>query len=88
MPYRVALVGMSVSGQGPWIRSTGMEVGVRITHLLPGEKVKMHTRPANGTREFATPGEFPWPLLDRVPYMFEKHTEGEGAPTIVEVKFR
>lgn len=88
MPYRVALVGMTSAGQGPWIRSTGLEMGVRITHLLPGEVVKIHTRPANGTREFATPGEFPWPLFDRLPYMFEKICDSEGAPTIVEVKFK
>lgn len=88
MTRKIVLAGMRSSGLGPWIRVTGREVGVRITHLLPGETIVLHTNPDDNPRVFEGDGPHPFSIEKHTRYMFEKVTDRDISPTIVEVEFK
>ena len=80
------MLGCKTSVDGPWSRSNGKELGLRIIHLLKGERIRIETE--QSVFMFKEPGSFPLGhLADASRYRVCKEVdEGvEGSPTIVEV---
>lgn len=87
MAHRVVVAGRISPGMGPWVRVAGGECSVRITALAPGETVRIHTRPPNGTLVFDSVGVHAWTPRDCTHYAFEKvSTLEDSLPTIIEVE--
>lgn len=90
MANRLALVACKSSAEGPWIRMTGREIEVSITHLGEGDVITFEF--ARGAELFneqiRDAGSFPFPRLDAAKYRVLKHCAGNAAPTSVEVTLR
>lgn len=80
------MLGCKTSASGPWARPNGKELGLRIIHLLKGERVLVETE--QSVFHFNEPGSFPLGQLataSRYRVCKEVDEGVEGSPTIVEV---
>lgn len=89
MKTRVAIVAMRSASEGPWTLARGNESGVRIVHMVRGERVRvdMVIGDLSDSVHFDSPGTFPlpWKRFDR--YRVSKLLEDgiDPAPTTVEI---
>lgn len=62
------MVACKVSHEGLWTRAKGNEVGIKIVHLVEGERVRLDVMMTGVLHEalFDQPGTFPlpWPTFD------------------------
>lgn len=91
MRSRVAMVGCKEMPEGPWILAKGNEVGLKIVHLMEGERIGLELRYSGRCEShiFKDPGQFPFPSNGQTleKYQINKHVD-EGvdpSPTRVEV---
>lgn len=89
MATRVALVACSESTEGPWTLAKGNESGIKIVHLLEGERVSLEVKVDGiyGVATFDQPGSFPlpWSRFDKYRIVKEVDSGVRGSPTTVEV---
>lgn len=89
MATRLALVACSESTEGPWTLAKGNERGIKIVHLVEGERVSLEVKidSVYGVAFFDQPGSFPlpWERIDKYRVSKEVSLNVRGSPTTVEI---
>lgn len=89
MATRVALVACMNAAEGPWTLAKGNETGVKIVHLVDGERVgvEMKIGDLSDTHFFGLPGTFPlpWKRMERYRVIKQVDDGVRPSPTTVEI---
>ena len=89
MATRMALVACDTTTEGPWTLAKGNEKGIKIIHMVEGERVSLEVE-VDGVSNIVTfdqPGSFPLQLDIFSRYRVLKQVDDavRGSPTTVEI---
>lgn len=89
MGTRLAMVAVEGPMEGSWTLAKGNEQGIKIVHLMKGERVCLEVKidKISGFAIFDQPGSFPIPWTRFDKYRVNKEVDSEviGSPTTVEI---